>query len=592
MTNPLISDRDVELILEATVDVDQLLALPFFADHSRETFELYLQTARRYAREKLFDTYRAMDDHPAEVEDGVLKMHPSMRGVIDSMVEMGIVSATRPYEVGGAQLPATIATLANIYLMAANVGAVSALGLTTGAARLIESFGSEALKDRFLGKMYSCEWTGTMALTEPQAGSSLTDVATLAKPTEAGHYLIRGSKVFISGGDHDLRDNVVHLTLARIEGAPEGIKGVSLFAIPKKREENGALVDNDCTTAGVFHKIGWRALPSIALNFGEKEDCRGWLVGEPHQGIRYMFQMMNEARLMVGASGVATASVAYHQSLLYARERPQGRPMGAKDPSQPQQMIIEHAEVRRLLLKQKAIVEGGLALVAKTSFLHDLSEHLEDEEAKKEAYLLLDLLTPIAKSFPAERGFEANTLAIQIHGGYGYTSEYLPEAWWRDQKLNSIHEGTTQIQGLDLLGRKVVQKGGAALRAFGATVEKTVAAARAAGVEPAWCDAVSKSVADVTEVTMALGAKGLSGDVEGMMLHSGDYLDAFMNLVVAWLALEQAAVCKTKSGEFYEGKLRAAQYWISSELPKNEHLLRLAREGESSYADMQPDWFD
>ncbi|MEQ8276219.1 MAG: acyl-CoA dehydrogenase [Deltaproteobacteria bacterium] len=594
MTNPLVSDRDVAFILEHTIDLDRLLELPYFEDHSRETVTLYLENARRLAREVLAPGYKVTDEEAPNLVDGKLPLHPEMHKAIDALVELGVVTATRPYDLGGAQLPAAIAVLAESYLMAGNLSATAGVGLTTGAARLIETFGSEELKRKFMDRMYSCEWTGTMALTEPQAGSSLTDVETVAKPTDDGHYLIRGSKVFISGGDHDVRDNIVHLTLARIEGAPAGIKGVSLFAIPKRREEGGGLVDNDCTTAGVFHKLGWRGLPSIALNFGENEDCHGWLVGEPHRGIKYMFQMMNEARLMVGVSAMATASVAYQQSLVYANERPQGRRLGDKDPSKPQIPIVEHAQVRQLLLRQKAIVEGGMALVAKTAYFADLSEHLADETERREAFLLLDLLTPIAKSFPAERGFESNTLAIQVHGGYGYTSEYLPELFWRDQKLNSLHEGTTQIQGLDLLGRKVVQDAGNALRLFAGLVETSVAKAREAGVEGAWCDNVATAMGEIVELTMQLGAKGMSGDLDGMLLHSANYLEAFSNLVVGWVWLEQATAAKPKAGSgdgFYEGKLRAAQYWLTSELPKNTLLVRLAKDAESSFAQMQSDWF-
>ncbi len=594
MSNPLVSDRDVAFILEHTIDLDRLLALPYFEDHSRETVTLYLENARRLAREVLAPGYKVTDEEAPNLVDGKLPLHPEMHKAIDALVELGVVTATRPYDLGGAQLPAAIAVLAEAYLMAGNLSATAGVGLTTGAARLIENFGSEELKRKFMDRMYSCEWTGTMALTEPQAGSSLTDVETVAKPTDDGHYLIRGSKVFISGGDHDVRENIVHLTLARIEGAPAGIKGVSLFAIPKRREEGEGLVDNDCTTAGVFHKLGWRGLPSIALNFGENDDCHGWLVGEPHRGIKYMFQMMNEARLMVGVSAMATASVAYQQSLVYANERPQGRRLGDKDPSKPQIPIVEHAQVRQLLLRQKAIVEGGMALVAKTAYFADLAEHLADETERREAFLLLDLLTPIAKSFPAERGFESNTLAIQVHGGYGYTSEYLPELFWRDQKLNSLHEGTTQIQGLDLLGRKVVQDAGNALRLFAGLVETSVAKAREAGVEGAWCDNVATAMGEIVELTMQLGAMGMSGDLDGMLLHSANYLEAFSNLVVGWVWLDQATAAKPKAGSgdgFYEGKLRAAQYWLTSELPKNTLLVRLAKDGESSFAQMQSDWF-
>jgi butyryl-CoA dehydrogenase len=431
--------------------------------------------------------------------------------------------------------------------MAGNLSAYGYLGLTTGAARLIESFGSDELKERFMSRMYAGEWTGTMALTEPQAGSSLTDVLTTATKTDAGHYLIKGSKIFISGGDHDLTENIVHLTLARIEGAPPGIKGVSLFAIPKKRFEGDGLVPNDIEVAGVIHKIGWRGLPSLALAFGGSGDCHGWLVGEPHRGISYMFQMMNEARLMVGMNGAATASVAFHESLDYALNRPQGRSYENRDPRSPQIPIIEHADVRRMLLRQKAIAWGSLALLGKAARLTDLSEYGPTEEARKQAFLLLDLLTPMAKSFPAEKGFESNALAVQILGGYGYSSEYLPESWLRDQKLNSIHEGTTGIHSLDLLGRKVPSAGGAA---FGALLEEIAAAckrAREAGVMTEWVSIVEEAADATRATTQHLALLGMQGDVAGMLRHSVHYLDLASTLISLVLATMLFMIIEVKS---------------------------------------------
>ncbi len=410
MANPLLSDRNVEFLLREVFDTAGLLELPAFADHTLEGCEMYVQNARKFAREKLYPAYKPMDEAPARLEGGQVYVHPLMRELYPRMVELGTITATRPASVGGAGLPIFVATLANSYLMAANLSAYGFFGLTTGAGRLLESFGSPELQQRYMARMYSGEWTGSMALTEPHAGSSLTDVKTTAKETEAGHYLVRGSKIFISGGDHDMTDNVVHLTLARIEGAPPGIKGVSLFAIPKKRFVDaaagaGALVPNDVQVAGLIHKIGWRGLPSLALNFGEENDCHGWLVGEPHRGISYMFQLMNEARIMVGLNGVSTASVAYQESLEYARTRPQGRPLTAKNPDAPQVPIIEHADVRRMLLRQKAIVEGGLCLVATAARFNDVAEHGATKEEGADAFALLDVLTPIVKSFPADYVF-------------------------------------------------------------------------------------------------------------------------------------------------------------------------------------------
>jgi butyryl-CoA dehydrogenase len=437
-----------------------------------------------------------------------------------------------------------------------------------------------------MARMYRGEWTGTMALTEPQAGSSLSDVQTSATPA-GDHYLISGAKIFISGGDHDLADNVVHMTLARIRGAPPGIKGVSLFCVPRLRLESGALVDNDIATAQMIHKIGWRGLPSLALSYGERGDCRGWLVGEPHQGIRYMFQMMNEARIMVGLNGVATASVAYHESLAYARDRTQGRPVTARDPASPPVPIIQHADVRRMLLRQKAIVEGGLYLVARTSFYADLATHSESETDRAHFSLLLDLLTPITKSFPAERGFESNALALQIHGGYGYSSEYLPESWLRDQKLNSIHEGTTGIHAIDLLGRRAVARNGAALAALIAEITATCTRARSSSLSPSLISPLEESLPLLASLTAELAQRGLR-DPDAMLLHASDYLDLFSTIVVSWLWLDLAVAASRANSPFATTKLLTAEYWLSTELPRIHHLAHLCRSAESSYARLDP----
>jgi butyryl-CoA dehydrogenase len=588
--NPLISDRDIDFVLYELFHAQQLCELPFFADHSKQTFDMYLDSARRLARGVLFPTYKPMDESPAVFKDGKIYVHPKLKEIYPHMLALGHLNATRPAEVCGQQLPLTVAALASLYLMAGNLSAYGYIGLTTGAAHLIETHGADWMKRDFMERMYSGEWTGTMALTEPGAGSSLSDVKTKAVPTQDGYYLISGSKIFISGGDQDLTDNIVNLTLARIEGAPAGIKGVSLFAIPKKRTENGKLVPNDVTPAGAIHKIGWRGLPSLALNFGEQGDCRGWLVGEPHRGITYMFQMMNEARIMVGMNGIATASVAYQESLSYALNRPQGRSLTSRDPKQPQVPIIEHADVRRMLLRQKAIVEGGMSLLVNTSFFADLAEHARDGDVKQRSQRLLDLLTPVAKSFPAEWGFESNALAVQIHGGYGYTSEYLPEAWLRDQKLNSIHEGTTGIQSMDLLGRKVVADGGAALQALVAEIAAAEARARAAGVNPAWTEQLRDSANQVAELTMQLARLGMAGDAEAMMRHSAHYLQLFSILVVGWQWLLQAAAAREgmakgkEADDFYRGKLAAAQYWYATEMTRIPQLIALCRSADDSYA--------
>lgn len=590
MANELLRDRDVDFLLYDVLDVLSLTSLPAFAEHDRETFDLFLTSARRLAREVLFPAYRPMDADPPRLVSGRVIVHDQMKALFPQLAGLGMAVAARPPEVGGQRLPLTVLTLASAYLMAANLGAYGYIGLTAGAAHLLEAFASDELKQRYMEPLYEGRWTGTMALTEPQAGSSLSDVMTKATPTAAGHYLISGAKMFISGGDHDLTDNIVHMVLARIEGAPAGIKGVSLFVVPRRRFQGDSLVDNDVEVSGVIHKIGWRGLPSVALSFGEAGDCFGWLVGEPHRGISYMFQMMNEARIMVGVNGVATASVAYLESLLYAAERRQGRPLTDRRPDSPQVPIVQHADVRRMLLRQKAIVEGGLALAARTALYSDLASHA-DGELRSRAASLLDLLTPVTKSFPAEFGFQANVLALQIHGGYGYSSEYMPEAWMRDQKLNSIHEGTTSIQGLDLLGRKVVASGGQALFVLRDEIHRSLAAARACGVDASLIAAIEAALVDVGDLTMTLVQRVQGADASNMLLHSADYLELFSILIVGWQWIDLAAAAQKRISQgdqdpFFAGKIAAATYWIRTEVSRIAHLTALCRSGEDSYGNI------
>ncbi|MFO0692502.1 MAG: acyl-CoA dehydrogenase [Polyangiales bacterium] len=594
MTNPLVDDRLVDFLLHEVHDAEGLARLPAFEDHGKETFDLFLASARRLAREVLFPSYRPMDQEPPAFDGKKITTHPGLPPIYRELVELGCVAATRPAESGGQGLPQLVYTLGSAYLMAGNLGAYCYAGLTAGAAHLIEAFGSDFLDETYRQPMLEGRYTGTMALTEPQAGSSLGDVATRATPQPDGTFRIKGSKIFISGGDHTMAENIVHLLLARIDGAPAGSKGISLFVVPAKRVEDGGLVDNDVTVAGMIHKIGWKALPSLALEFGDRDECVGWLCGEPGQGLRAMFQMMNEARLMVGVNGAATASVAYHESRQYALVRPQGRRGKVDGPQVP---IVEHPDVRRMLLRQKAIVDGALSLLAETARYADLSEHLPEGEAKDSARLLLDLLTPIAKTFPAEYGFESNALAVQIHGGYGYTSEYLPEAFLRDQKLNSIHEGTTGIQSLDLLGRKVTAKGGAAVALLGAEMAKTAKEARALGVEAEDVAIFERAIGVVGSLTAELGARGAKGDPDGMLAHAFDYLTAVSILCVAWQHLKLRVAAEKKPAEseerkrFVEGLRAAERYWLRTEVPKIDHLAHLCQSAEDSYLRVAPETF-
>jgi alkylation response protein AidB-like acyl-CoA dehydrogenase len=577
--NALISDTFVDFLIFDMLEIKSMCQWPAFNGHSDETIGPWLAACRRVAREALFPFYKTIDEAPPKLVNGRIAMHQKMHEAWKEFVALDVMSAMRT-------LPRSVTALSNTYLMAGNLSAFAMLGLTAGAAHLIEAFGSPSVKAKFLEQMLSGKWSGTMALTEPHAGSSLADITTQAKPLEGEEFLINGSKIFISGGDQDITENIVHLVLARIEGALVGTKGISLFAVPKFRVENGRLVPNDVQVSGVIHKIGWRGLPSLALNFGEESQCHGWLVGTANSGLRHMFQMMNDARLMVGAHAAATASVGFQESLAYAQERKQGRVLGSINADSPQVALTQHADVRRMLLRQKAIVEGALALLGLTAQYADMSAHAPLESQRARAQLLLDLLTPVAKTFAADKGYESNTLALQIHGGYGYSSEYLVEALLRDQKLNSIHEGTSGIQGLDLLSRKVMAGKGAALMAL--IEEFNAATLGAHGIN---VTEFKSSIDMFIQLTSTLGTKGASGDLDGMLGHSSDYMELTSILVVAWVWLKLAHAVSMRKDDFARGIQSTAAYWFSTEVPRVKALIELCQENERSYLDMKPEWF-
>jgi butyryl-CoA dehydrogenase len=439
-----------------------------------------------------------------------------------------------------------------------------------------------------------------MALTEPQAGSSLSDLVTSATPNEDGTYSIRGNKIFISGGDHELSENIVHLVLARIPGGPPGVKGISLFTVPKFHvNDDGSLgARNDVALAGLIHKMGWRGTTSTMLSFGERGECIGELVCEPHHGLAYMFHMMNEARIGVGLGAVMLGYRGYLASLDYARERPQGRRPDNKNPLDPQLPLIEHADVRRMLLAQKAYVEGAYALCLYAARLVDEQNTGESDTARAEAGLLLDLLTPVVKSWPSQWCLEANSLAIQIHGGYGYTREYPVEQFYRDNRLNLIHEGTHGIQAIDLLGRKVVMKQGAALKLLGREIQRSVDSARVHPALQAYADSLSQAWSELASTVEALLPK-LSSESERALANANAFLEAFGHIVIAWTWLRQAIVAsaalpEAKSqadGDFYRGKLHACQWFFHWELPRVSLMLATLRSLDDTTLSMAPQWF-
>jgi len=581
MSEKFISLRNLKFLLYEVHDVESLIRYSRFQDHDRETFDMILEAAFRVGRELLRPKLEEMDRLAPEYAAGRVKVHPMVRTFMNECGEGGWISAAAPFDLGGQQLPRSLIAACNFIWGAANYSASVYPLLTAGAAHLIESFGSAEIRQRFIPNMYAGKWQGTMALTEPQAGSSLADITTTAEPTNDGYFKIRGQKIFISAGDHDGVDNVVHLLLARIKGAPPGVKGISLFVVPRFRPEGDDFAFNDVNTAGVYHKLGYRGCPITHLSIGESDDCRGWLIGEPHKGLGYMFQMMNDARIEVGIGAAAIASAAYYASLVYAQERPQGRRLTDKDPTQPQIAIIEHADVKRMLLFQRAIVEGAVSLLLHCGVYSDLVEVTAGEE-KARYSLLLDLLTPIAKSYPSEMGIMSVSQGLQILGGYGYCDEFPLQQYYRDIRIHPIHEGTTGVQSIDLLGRKVIIKDGAAFSLFVEEVKGTIRAALQLDQLQSYAERLERAMGLLTQVTEHLVGFKRPEDRERFLADSALYLEMFGIVAIAWQWLRQGIVVRKalagnqpeQEAAFYRGKYQTMQFFFHYELPKIEGLSR------------------
>jgi alkylation response protein AidB-like acyl-CoA dehydrogenase len=602
MKSLLLSRRDLDFLLYEWLKVDELTSRKRFADHSRETFDGVLDLSEQLA-ERYFAPHNKKSDANEPTFDGqTVTVVPEVKEAWDAFVAADLIGMSMDETVGGAQLPAVVAQAAFAWIAAANVSTSGYLMLTIANANLLTKFGTPEQIETYVKPMLAGRFSGTMALSETQAGSSLADVATRAELRDDGTYRLFGSKMWISGAEHEITDNIVNLVLAKLPGGPPGTKGISLFIVPKYLvNADGSIGErNDVAIAGLNHKMGQRGVTNTVLNFGDTQfnpggenGAVGYLVGEPHRGIVYMFQMMNEARLAVGMGAVALGYTGYLKSVQYARERPQGRPLDVKDPTTPQVPIVEHPDVRRMLLAQKAYVEGGLALGLYCARLVDVQHSAEsDAEASDEADaagLLIDILTPIAKSWPSQWCLEANNLAIQVHGGYGYTREYDVEQHYRDNRLNPIHEGTNGIQSLDLLGRKVTQRGGASLAALGEAVAETVRAANELGGEGAeLAGALDASWQRLVAVT---GGMFGSGDIPAVMANSHVYLEAFGHIVVAWLWLEQFIAAAGKDGDFYDGKRQATRYFFRFELPKTAPQLDLLESLDRTTLEMRDAWF-
>ncbi|WER44461.1 acyl-CoA dehydrogenase [Cupriavidus sp. WKF15] len=617
----ILSRRDLNFVLYEWLKAEELSHIPRYADHSRETFDAALDTCEKIATDLFAPHNKKNDQHEPEFDGETVTIIPEVSTALKAFCEAGLMAAGQDYELGGMQLPVLVEKAGFAYFKAANVGTSSYPFLTIGNANLLLTHGTPAQIETFVKPEMEGRFFGTMCLSEPQAGSSLSDVTTRAEyegeSTLGAQYRLRGNKMWISAGEHELSENIVHLVLAKIPGPDgklvPGVKGISLFIVPKYLvNADGSLGEhNDVVLAGLNHKMGYRGTTNCLLNFGEgmkyqpggKAGAIGYLVGEAGKGLACMFHMMNEARIGVGLGAVTLGYTGYLHALDYARNRPQGRPVGpgGKDPASPQVKLVEHADIRRMLLAQKSYVEGGLALNLYCAKLVDeerAAASAGDTAAHERLSLLLDILTPIAKSWPSQWCLEANSLAIQVHGGYGYTREYNVEQFYRDNRLNPIHEGTHGIQGLDLLGRKVVMKDGAAFRLLGERVRATCERALSTGdaalaSEARALGAAAARLADVTRVLWS------AGDANVTLANASIYLEAFGHVVVAWIWLEQAlvaqaALARGASGEdeaFYRGKLAAAAYFSRWELPKVGPQLDLLATLDRTTLDMQDAWF-
>jgi len=601
MAAPILNERDLEFMLYELFDAEGLTSRPRYQDHSRETFTAAINTAKTVAEKHFMPIRTKVDSNEPTFDGEKVTMMPEIKPALMAVIEAGLASPSSDYEMGGMQLPPIVASAANAYISAVASTTTGYIALTNANCNLLEAYGTEEQIEKWVVPMREGRYFGTMAMTEPSAGSGLADLSTTATKEEDGTYRVRGNKIFISGGDHDLSENIVHLVLARVKGAPKGIKGVSLFVVPKflVNEDGSKGEFNDVNLAGLFHKMGGRGQTSCALSFGEKDGAIGYLVGEEGKGLAYMFHMMNEARIMVGTGAAVTALTGFQYSLDYAKERPQGRLLSNKDPLSPPVNIIEHPDVRRMLLAQKAYAEGAYALCLLGSQLADDEKTAETEEERAKAALLLDFLTPMIKTWPSEYGPKANYYAIQVLGGHGYINEHPVEMFYRDNRLNPIHEGTTGIQSLDLIGRKVPMKNFAGYGAMLTEILSTTEVASANPETAGYAQELNEAVDILKDVTNTVMQASQVKDPDLVFSNSVAYLDMFGHIVIAWLWLKQGMVASEAlknsphefDEKFYQGKVQAMQFFFRSELPNIYRWASLVKNIDSTSFDMKPDWF-
>ncbi len=597
--SPLTNRRNLDFMLYELLGADRLCDYPRFAEHSRDTFGAALDLAHQIALEKFLPHNRKSDLHEPHMVDGKVELIPEIGEAVQAYNDAGFAAALADYEAGGMQLPFVIAQACDSMFSAANPGTIAYPALARGVSNLLEAYGTPEQKRLFKQPIIEGRYFGTMCLSEPHAGSSLADIKTIAEPQADGSYRLTGAKMWISAGDHELGENIIHLVLAKIVGAPAGVRGISLFIVPRwKIDADGNRgARNDVRLAGLNHKMGQRGSVNTFLKFGEAGDCDAFLVGEPHQGLGYMFHMMNEERIGVGMGAVLQGLAGYLYSLQYAKERKQGRHPDQKDPNSPPVAIIEHADVRRMLLQQKVYVEGAEALGYYASMLVDHARD-PDEAVQRDSHLLLELLTPIVKAWGSDYSLKANEIAVQVLGGYGFTREYPVEQNYRDNRINPIHEGTNGIQALDLLGRKAMMHDGAALKLLMAKIAQACVEAGADETLKPLADQLATAAKLAIDATRAAGKRMAAGDVRLALANASHYMTVLGHLAIGWVWLQQATIAQRQlpnatgdDRDFYAGKLQACRFFFATELPLVEHAARLVRDAEPSAFDMQTDWF-
>jgi alkylation response protein AidB-like acyl-CoA dehydrogenase len=596
VTSKILSRQDLDFMLFDWLGAEDLTTRPRFADHSRETFSAALDLSQRIATDFWAPANRPADLQEAHLENRRVTIAPEAVRAVHALVDSGLMAGAQDYELGGMQLPFLLNVASMAWLHAANTAICAFPLLTVGAANLLRAHGTPEMVERYVKPMLAGRFFGTMCLSEPDAGSSLANIRTRAVPQPDGAYRLSGAKMWISGGEHEVGENIIHMVLAKLPDAPPGVKGISLFLTPRRLLDGDGDPGehNDVALVGLNHKMGTRGFPNALLNFGEgahkpggKSGAVGYLVGKPHQGLQAMFVMMNEARIMVGLSAAGLAYTSYLHAVDYARSRPQGYRPGPRRENDKQVMIIEHADVRRMLLAQKSYAEGALALCLYSAKLVDDHHTAPDESARNEALLLLELLTPITKNWSSQWAQEAASLAIQVHGGAGYTRDFPVEQFYRDNRLNAIHEGTQGIQGIDLLGRKVSLEGGRAFEVLRGRMRRTLRrATEDTELAPLGQD-LSVRVDRLQTITSKLVALP---DAETRLNNSNAYIEAFGHIVVAWLWLEQM-LAATSSSDFHRGKRHAGKYFYRWELPKTDFQLDAIEALDDTCAAMNAAWY-